>query len=101
MIPEKNDEKLPALLLPGTTLVISPLISLMRDQISALRQSGIQSAFLNSSLSLWEQREILNQAQNNQIKLLYVAPERLDAADFLEYAQTADISMLTSEKSLF
>ncbi|GHU94689.1 ATP-dependent DNA helicase RecQ [Bacteroidia bacterium] len=91
--------QLPALLFPGTTLVISPLISLMRDQISALRQSGIQAAFLNSSQSFAEQRDILYQAQNNQYRLLYVAPERLDAADFLEYAQNADISMVTIDEA--
>ncbi|GHV26039.1 ATP-dependent DNA helicase RecQ [Bacteroidia bacterium] len=91
--------QLPALLFSGTTLVISPLISLMRDQISALRQNGVEAAFLNSSLSLSEQREVLNQARKNQIKLLYVAPERLDADDFLEYAQNADISMLTIDEA--
>ncbi|GHT39585.1 ATP-dependent DNA helicase RecQ [Bacteroidia bacterium] len=91
--------QLPAILFPGTTLVISPLISLMRDQISALRQSGIKAAFINSSQSPFEQREILNQARNNQFKLLYVAPERLDAGDFLEYAQNAGISMVTIDEA--
>ncbi|GHS96747.1 ATP-dependent DNA helicase RecQ [Bacteroidia bacterium] len=91
--------QLPALLFPGITLVISPLISLMRDQISALQQSGVKAAFLNSSQSLSEQREILNQARNNQYKLLYVAPERLDAGDFLEYAQNAGISMVTIDEA--
>jgi ATP-dependent DNA helicase RecQ len=91
--------QLPAILFSGTTLVISPLISLMRDQISALRQSGIKAAFLNSSQSIFEQREILTQARNNQYKLLYVAPERLDAADFLEYVQKADISMVTIDEA--
>ncbi|GAB6012826.1 DNA helicase RecQ [Viscerimonas tarda] len=91
--------QLPAMLFGGTTLVISPLISLMRDQISALRQSGIKAAFLNSSQTLSEQREILNQARNNQYKLLYVAPERLDAVDFLDYAQQADISMITIDEA--
>jgi ATP-dependent DNA helicase RecQ len=91
--------QLPAVLFPGTTLVISPLISLMRDQISALRQSGINAAFVNSSQGIYEQIEILNQARKNQYKLLYVAPERLDARDFLEYAQNADISMVTIDEA--
>ncbi|MDR3093824.1 MAG: DNA helicase RecQ [Bacteroidales bacterium] len=91
--------QLPALLFPGTTLVISPLISLMRDQISALRQSGIKAAFVNSSQDLSEQRAILEQARNHQYKLLYVAPERLDAADFSDYAQNADISMVTIDEA--
>ncbi|MDR0836239.1 MAG: DNA helicase RecQ [Tannerella sp.] len=91
--------QLPAILFPGTTLVISPLISLMRDQISALRQSGINAAFVNSSQGIYEQIDILNQARKNQYKLLYVAPERLDARDFLEYAQNADISMVTIDEA--
>ncbi|GAP72876.1 ATP-dependent DNA helicase RecQ [Candidatus Symbiothrix dinenymphae] len=91
--------QLPALMFQGITIVISPLISLMNDQIRALRQNGIPAAFLNSSQAGGEQREILSQAQNGQYKLLYVAPERLDAPDFLEYAKNTEISMVTIDEA--
>jgi ATP-dependent DNA helicase RecQ len=69
--------QVPALLLGGVTLVISPLIALMKDQVDALRMNGIPAAFLNSSLSGGEQDSILRDLRNNQLKLLYVSPERL------------------------
>ncbi|RYG02334.1 MAG: RecQ family ATP-dependent DNA helicase, partial [Chitinophagaceae bacterium] len=69
--------QLPALVLPGTAIVISPLIALMKDQVDGLKQNGIPAAFLNSSQGASEQNEILNQLWNGSIKLLYIAPERL------------------------
>ena len=69
--------QVPALLMDGVTIVISPLISLMKDQVDALRQNNIAAAFLNSSLSSSEQRDVLQQLRANQLKLLYLAPERL------------------------
>ncbi len=69
--------QVPALLFEGLTVVISPLISLMKDQVDSLRSNGINAAYLNSSLSANEQNQIMQLARNNQLKLLYVAPERL------------------------
>ena len=70
--------QIPALLLPGMTIVISPLISLMKDQVSALQEAGCQAAFLNSSLSSFEYRQTMDAIRDNEIKLLYIAPERLE-----------------------
>lgn len=69
--------QLPALLAPGVTIVVSPLISLMKDQVDALRFNGIKAACLNSSFSFEEQNNVENQLLNNEVTLLYIAPERL------------------------
>ena len=71
--------QLPAMLLPGITIVVSPLIALMKDQVDALQANGINGAFLNSSQSTDEQRRIIQEAQRGNIKLLYIAPERIPA----------------------
>ena len=76
--------QIPALLLPGVTLVISPLIALMKDQVDSLRQLGIPATFLNSTLSLQEAEERINDVRRGQYKLLYIAPERFRAASFLK-----------------
>ena len=75
--------QLPALLLPGLTIVISPLIALMHDQVDRLRANGIAATFINSSLNLAEQRERERMVLNGQTQLLYVAPERLVTGNFL------------------
>jgi len=69
--------QLPATLLPGVTLVISPLIALMKDQVDGLRANGIGAAFINSSQALEEQQEIFTNVISKEVKLLYVAPESL------------------------
>src|SRR3954467_1696961 len=69
--------QIPALLFDGLTVVISPLIALMKDQVDALRVNGIEAAFINSTQSYQEQESILNKARNRQLKLLYLAPEKL------------------------
>jgi len=71
--------QLPAVLLPGIAIVISPLIALMKDQVDALTANGIHAAFLNSSQSSEEQQRVLKLAENGTIKLLYIAPERIPA----------------------
>ena len=76
--------QVPALCLDGLTVVVSPLISLMKDQVSALTQAGIAAAFVNSSLTPVQRRDVLQAAANGVYTLLYVAPERLEAPDFLE-----------------
>ena len=73
--------QLPAVLLPGVTLVISPLIALMKDQVDGLTANGIPAAFLNSTQSETEQQEIFGKLQSNELKLLYVAPESLQYID--------------------
>ncbi|TGY41652.1 DNA helicase RecQ [Clostridium sartagoforme] len=75
--------QIPSLILDGITIVISPLISLMKDQVDTLNSTGINSAFLNSSLSMYEFNEIMNGIENNKYKIIYVAPERLLSNDFI------------------
>src|SRR5690606_3138405 len=69
--------QLPALLGDGTAIVISPLIALMQDQVAALRELGIEAAYLNSTLSFDEQQQVIARLHTGSLKLLYVAPERL------------------------
>src|ERR1700745_1309116 len=71
--------QLPAMLLPGITIVVSPLIALMKDQVDALLANGIHAAFLNSTQSSEEQGRVIKAAHNGDIKLLYIAPERIPA----------------------
>lgn len=91
--------QLPSLMLSGISIVISPLISLMKDQVNALVQMGIPAAFLNSSLSSEEYSAVINAAQRDEYKLIYVAPERLTAGDFLDFAENTKISMVTVDEA--
>lgn len=91
--------QLPALMLPGITLVVSPLISLMKDQVGALKASGIPGAFINSSLTEGQCREALRRAANGAYKLIYVAPERLLTPAFQRLAKTVEISMVTVDEA--
>lgn len=91
--------QIPALLLPGVTLVISPLISLMKDQVSALTGAGVGAAFINSSLSVDELRFVYRGARAGAYKLLYVAPERLEAESFLSLAQELRIPLVAVDEA--
>ena len=91
--------QVPALCLEGTTLVVSPLISLMRDQVEALRQAGVPAACLNSAMDEEAYRSVLREAYRGSYKLLYIAPERLDAPAFLSFAQKADIPLVTVDEA--
>ncbi|MDQ6422326.1 DNA helicase RecQ [Paenibacillus sp. LHD-117] len=91
--------QLPALLLPGTTLVISPLISLMKDQVDSLRRLGVSAAFLNSSLGAAEYREVLRSAMQGEYKLLYIAPERLDSAMFGSLSEQLQIPLIAIDEA--
>ena len=91
--------QVPALLLPGITLVISPLISLMKDQVQTLNQAGIHAAYINSSLSESQISKALWLAAQGQYKIIYVAPERLETYEFLRFALQAEISMLTVDEA--
>ena len=91
--------QVPAMLVPGLTLVISPLISLMKDQVGALVEAGVPAACINSAMSAEEFRDALYFAGRGQYKLLYVAPERLTAPSFLEFAKRVPISMVTVDEA--
>ncbi len=91
--------QLPALLLPGITLVISPLISLMKDQVMSLIQSGVPAAYLNSSLTPAQCATAVSRARDGQYKIIYVAPERLDTDGFRAFAASADISLIAVDEA--
>lgn len=91
--------QIPALLLPGITLVISPLISLMKDQVQSLNQAGVHAAYINSSLSESQISKALKLAADGQYKIIYVAPERLETYEFMQFARQAEISMLTVDEA--
>ena len=79
--------------------MISPLISLMSDQVKALNQAGVHAAYINSSLSENQIRMALSYAAQGKYKIIYVAPERLNTARFLDFACYADISMVTVDEA--
>ncbi|MBR5302734.1 MAG: DNA helicase RecQ [Clostridia bacterium] len=91
--------QIPALVLPGVTLVVSPLISLMRDQVSALLQNGVRAAYLNSSLTQRQYMLALDNARRGVYKIIYVAPERLLTASFLDFAMQADIAQVVVDEA--
>ncbi|MCL2425974.1 MAG: DNA helicase RecQ [Oscillospiraceae bacterium] len=91
--------QVPAILMEGVTLVVSPLISLMKDQVNALIQSGVAAAYINSSLTEMQISKAMQNARNNAYKLIYIAPERLLTDDFLSFAKSANISMLTVDEA--
>lgn len=91
--------QLPALLLPGVTLVVSPLISLMKDQVMALTEAGVKAAFVNSSLTGEQMRAVYRRAWAGEFKLIYVAPERLAAEGFLNMARSLDISLVAVDEA--
>ena len=91
--------QVPAMLMDGITIVISPLISLMKDQVRSLTESGIPSAYINSSLSYRQLREVFKRAAEMQYKIIYVAPERLVTDDFLDFAENSKISMVTVDEA--
>ncbi|HET7276155.1 MAG TPA: ATP-dependent DNA helicase RecQ [Longimicrobiaceae bacterium] len=91
--------QIPALLLPGVTLVVSPLISLMKDQVDTLARIGVSSTFINSSLSTGEMAERLRAVENGEIKLIYVAPERFDSPAFHERISRLTVSLLAVDEA--
>ncbi|MBB6218577.1 ATP-dependent DNA helicase RecQ [Anaerosolibacter carboniphilus] len=91
--------QIPALLMEGVTLVISPLISLMKDQVDALRESGISATYLNSTLTVQEQRTRLEEIRNGEYKLVYIAPERLNTVDFLNIVTDISIPFVAIDES--
>ena len=92
--------QIPALLLlPGITLVISPLVSLMRDQVTALVQMGVPAAYLNSTLTFRQYLLALDRAKMGRYKIIYVAPERLETESFRAFVQKARISLVAVDEA--
>lgn len=91
--------QVPAMLLDGITIVISPLISLMKDQVEALVQSGVPAAFINSSLTYSQYLEVFRRASNGAYKIIYVAPERLVTDEFIAFAERIRIAMVTVDEA--
>ena len=91
--------QIPALMLDGITVVVSPLISLMKDQVRALNEAGIHAAYINSSLTENQIRKAMEYAMEGRYKIIYAAPERLETVDFIRFAQIADVSMVTIDEA--
>lgn len=91
--------QVPALLLPGVTLVVSPLISLMKDQVDALMELEIPATFINSSLSWGEIERRLNMASQGKFKLIYIAPERLESERFIDILKDLPVSLLAIDEA--
>jgi len=93
--------QIPALLLDGLTLVVSPLIALMKDQVDALCNNGVAAAFLNSTQTSQEQAEVFRALRNNELKLLYVAPERLlqSGDGFIDFLKTVKVSLFAIDEA--
>ena len=91
--------QIPALLLPGLSFVISPLISLMQDQVAALKEAGIPAAYVNSSLSAEQIRIVFSNIRAGKYKIVYVAPERLETESFLRLAEALSIDLLAVDEA--
>lgn len=91
--------QLPALLMPGITVVVSPLISLMMDQVKALNEAGVHAAYINSSLTETQITKALELAAAGRYKIIYVAPERLETPRFLDFACHTELSMVTVDEA--
>ena len=91
--------QVPALCMDGVTIVVSPLISLMKDQVRSLVQAGIRAAYINSSLTYNQYLKAMENARDGVYKIIYVAPERLVTEDFIAFAKEVKISMLTVDEA--
>jgi ATP-dependent DNA helicase RecQ len=91
--------QLPSIIMPGTTIVISPLISLMEDQVNSLTQNGVPAAFLNSSLTPTQQYQTIEKLKQNQLKLLFIAPERLVTESFLQLIPQLNINFFAIDEA--
>lgn len=91
--------QVPALLMQGITIVVSPLISLMKDQVNSLVQQGIEAAYINSSLNDSQYNKALQRAEMGHYKIIYVAPERLKSSRFINFSRCADISMIAVDEA--
>lgn len=91
--------QVPAMLLPGITIVISPLISLMQDQVKALNEAGIHAGYINSSLTDVQISRVYEKAMEGAYKILYIAPERLESHEFVDFTERTNISMVTVDEA--
>ncbi|RLB34188.1 MAG: RecQ family ATP-dependent DNA helicase, partial [Deltaproteobacteria bacterium] len=91
--------QLPALKMSGITLVISPLIALMKDQVDSLIACGAQAAFINSSLTAEQIKQVYTDLKNNKIKILYCAPERFAISSFQAFLNTLNISLIAVDEA--
>ncbi len=93
--------QIPALMFDGLTVVISPLIALMKDQVDALRNNGIEAAFLNSTQTAAQQVEVFRDIRSGQLKLLYVAPERLlqNGDQFIDFLSSIKVSLFAIDEA--
>ena len=91
--------QLPAMALPGLTLVVSPLIALMKDQVDALEANGLPAAFINSTQTPDELRQVVRRVRSGEIKLLYVAPERVTEPRFADFLRTLDVSLIAIDEA--
>jgi len=91
--------QLPALRLDGVTLVVSPLIALMKDQVDALKANGVAAEFINSSLTADEIYQVQRKAQNGQLKILYIAPERLSVDSFKQFLENINVQLIAIDEA--
>nr|WP_312288859.1 DNA helicase RecQ [Clostridium chromiireducens] len=91
--------QIPALVLEGITIVISPLISLMKDQVDTLKDMGIQGALINSTLTAAQENEVINNLERGEIKILYIAPERLESFEFINMISKCNISQIAVDEA--
>ncbi|MEG0284855.1 MULTISPECIES: DNA helicase RecQ [Vagococcus] len=91
--------QLPALVFSGLTVVVSPLISLMKDQVDALNDMGVAASYVNSTLNYQEIQKRLGEAARGEVKLLYVAPERLETADFMELLRHVQVDLIAVDEA--
>ncbi|MDJ1470007.1 DNA helicase RecQ [Xanthocytophaga flava] len=91
--------QVPAMVLPGITVVISPLIALMKDQVQALKANGIEAAYINSTLNTSEQNAILKDCESGKIKIIYVSPEKIFANGFLAFLHTLPVNLFAVDES--
>ncbi len=91
--------QIPGIMLPGLALVISPLVSLMKDQVDSLIAAGVRGSFLNSSLTPGQQRTVMARAEEGSYKIMYVAPERLSDLSFIEFAKRIEIPLIAVDEA--
>src|SRR5678810_1472408 len=91
--------QLPAMMMSGATLVVSPLIALMKDQVDALQARGLPATFINSSISEVEQHKRIEGLRKGEYKLVYVAPERFRSGRFISVLQSVSVSLLAIDKA--